>query len=115
MIIHPMTFGAPPIYLHLAMVGGIVFIAMGVQHTFANVEKPLPMIPAGALCGGCVLYLLGLFCFRLRVTSTLHSTLWVRTVSASRSQLIHERWPSQHGPVSGARAREKFVRRIMAS
>jgi low temperature requirement protein LtrA len=58
-------------YLHLMMVGGIVFIALGVKQTIADVEHPLPIIPASAMCGGAAAYLLGLFSFRLRITGTV--------------------------------------------
>jgi low temperature requirement protein LtrA len=58
-------------YIHLAMVGGIVFIALGVRQTIADAEHPLSAIPAGAICGGATVYLLGLFAFRLRVTGTV--------------------------------------------
>jgi low temperature requirement protein LtrA len=54
-------------YIHLSMVAGIVFVALGVKKTVSSVENPLQMIPAVALCGGVALYLLGLSAFRLRV------------------------------------------------
>jgi low temperature requirement protein LtrA len=53
-------------YLHLPMVGGIVFAALGVEETLAHVAEPLGTIPAVALCGGVALYLFGLNAFRLR-------------------------------------------------
>src|ERR687897_2978313 len=53
-------------YLHLPMVAGIVFAALGVEETLAHVGEPLGMIPAVALCGGVALYLLGHNAFRLR-------------------------------------------------
>jgi low temperature requirement protein LtrA len=67
-------------YIHLAMVGGIVFIALGVRQTIADVEHPLSVIPAAAICGGVAVYLLGLFAFRLRVTGTV---LAARLVAAA--------------------------------
>jgi low temperature requirement protein LtrA len=53
-------------YLHLPMVVGIVFAALGIEQTLAHVGEPLGMIPGIALCGGVALYLLGHNAFRLR-------------------------------------------------
>ncbi len=53
-------------YLHLLMVAGIVFVALGIKKTLAHVGDPLGLIPAVALCGGVALYLLGHNAFRLR-------------------------------------------------
>ena len=53
-------------YLHLPMVAGIIFVALGVKQTLAHVGDPLGIIPAAALCGGVALYLLGHNAFRLR-------------------------------------------------
>src|ERR671917_1656977 len=53
-------------YLHLLMVAGIVFVALGIKKILAHVGDPLGIIPAVALCGGVALYLLGHNAFRLR-------------------------------------------------
>jgi low temperature requirement protein LtrA len=53
-------------YLHLPMVAGIIFAALGIEQTLAHVGEPLGKIPAVALCGGVALYLLGHNAFRLR-------------------------------------------------
>src|ERR687896_1674878 len=53
-------------YLHLPMVAGIIFLALGIKQTLAHVGDPLGTIPAVALCGGVALYLLGHNAFRLR-------------------------------------------------
>ena len=53
-------------YLHLPMVAGIIFVALGIKQTLAHVGDPLGTIPAVALCGGVALYLLGHNAFRLR-------------------------------------------------
>jgi low temperature requirement protein LtrA len=58
-------------YLHLTLVAGIIFVALGFKKTLAHVEDPLEMIPAVALCGGAALYLLGHNAFRLRDTGTV--------------------------------------------
>jgi low temperature requirement protein LtrA len=53
-------------YLHLPMVAGIIFAALGAKQTLAHVGDPLGTIPAVAMCGGVALYLLGHNAFRLR-------------------------------------------------
>jgi low temperature requirement protein LtrA len=53
-------------YLHLPMVAGIIFAALGIEQTLAHTGDPLETIPAVALCGGVALYLLGHNAFRLR-------------------------------------------------
>jgi low temperature requirement protein LtrA len=53
-------------YLHLPMVAGIIFAALGIKQTLAHTAEPLGTIPAVALCGGVALYLLGHNAFRLR-------------------------------------------------
>jgi len=58
-------------YLHLPMVAGIIFAALGVEKTLAHVGEPLGTIPAVALCGGVALYLLGHNAFRLREEGSL--------------------------------------------
>jgi low temperature requirement protein LtrA len=58
-------------YLHLPMVAGIIFSALGLKLTLAHVGEPLGTIPAVALCGGVALYLLGHSAFRLREEGSL--------------------------------------------
>jgi low temperature requirement protein LtrA len=53
-------------YLHLPIVAGVIFVALGIKQTLAHVGEPLGTIPAVALCGGVALYLLGHNAFRLR-------------------------------------------------
>jgi low temperature requirement protein LtrA len=57
-------------YLHLPMVAGIIFVALGVKQTLSHVGDPLGTIPAVALCGGIALYLLG------------HNAFWLRDVGS---------------------------------
>ena len=57
-------------YLHLPMVAGIIFYAVGVKKTIAHVGDPLHTVPAVALCGGVALYLLAHVAFRLRNMGT---------------------------------------------
>jgi low temperature requirement protein LtrA len=53
-------------YLQMLMVAGIIFVALGLKKTIADIGDPLGTIPAVALCGGVALYLLGHNAFRLR-------------------------------------------------
>lgn len=53
-------------YIHLLIVGSIIFVALGIEQTIAHVGKPLGVIPAIAFCGGCGLYLFGHNAFRFR-------------------------------------------------
>jgi low temperature requirement protein LtrA len=67
-------------YLHLPMVAGIIFVALGVKQTLAHVGDPLGLIPAAALCGGVALYLLGHNAFRLRDVGSVSVPRLVVTV-----------------------------------
>jgi len=58
-------------YLHLPMVAGIIFAALGIEQTLAHTGEPLGTIPAVALCGGIALYLVGHNAFRLRVEGSV--------------------------------------------
>ena len=42
-------------YLHLPIVAGIIFAALGIEQTLAHTGEPLGTIPAVALCGGVAL------------------------------------------------------------
>lgn len=46
-------------YLHLPIVAGIIFVAVGLEEVVSYVTEPLALIPVASLYGGCVLYLLG--------------------------------------------------------
>jgi low temperature requirement protein LtrA len=67
-------------YLHLPMVAGIIFAALGIKQTLAHVGAPLGTIPAVALCGGVALYLLGHNAFRLREVGSVSVPRLVVTV-----------------------------------
>jgi low temperature requirement protein LtrA len=67
-------------YLHLPMVAGIIFVALGIKQTLAHVGAPLGPIPAVALCGGVALYLLGHNAFRLRDVGSVSVPRLVVTV-----------------------------------
>jgi low temperature requirement protein LtrA len=62
------------------MVGGIIFVALGIKQTLAHVGDPLGTIPAVALCGGVALYLLGHNAFRLRDVGSVSVPRLVVTV-----------------------------------
>ncbi|MDS0292639.1 low temperature requirement protein A [Halogeometricum luteum] len=53
-------------YIHLLMVGGVIYVALGIERTLAHFDEPLGLLPAVALCGGCALYLFGHNAFRYR-------------------------------------------------
>ena len=61
--------------LHLPLIAGVIFAALGLKKTLAHVGDPLELIPAVALCGGVALYLLAHNAFRFRL---------VRSVSGAR-------------------------------
>ncbi len=67
-------------YLHLPMVVGIIFVALGIKQTLAHVGDPLGTVSAVALCGGVALYLLGHNCFRLREVGSVSLPRLVVTV-----------------------------------
>ena len=58
-------------YLHLPLVGGIVFFAFGLETTLHHIHKTLDTVPAIALCGGVALYLLGHVAFLRRTTGRI--------------------------------------------
>jgi low temperature requirement protein LtrA len=64
-------------YLHFPMIAGIVLLALGMKKVLGDVDEPLKIVPAIALCGGAALYLVGHIAFRLRNVGTLnrHRTL----------------------------------------
>lgn len=53
-------------YLHVLMILGIVFLALGLKKCLLDVGEPLKLIPSAALFGGVALYLVGHILFRLR-------------------------------------------------
>src|SRR5919106_3420625 len=67
-------------YLHLPMVAGIIFVALGIKQTLAHVGDPLGSVSAVALCGGVALYLLGHNAFRLRDVGSVSVPRLVVTV-----------------------------------
>jgi low temperature requirement protein LtrA len=58
-------------FLHLAIVSGIVLLALGVKKTLEHVDDELKLIAALGLCGGVALYLLADVAFRARCLGVL--------------------------------------------
>ena len=67
-------------YLHLAMVAGIVLLALGMKKTLEHPGDPLKAVPAVALVGGVAAYLLAIVAFRWRL---LHTLGRVRPITAA--------------------------------
>ena len=55
----------------MPMVTGIVLLALGVKKTLGDVDEPLKLVPAVALCGGTALYLVAQVAFRLALRGRL--------------------------------------------
>jgi low temperature requirement protein LtrA len=70
-------------YVHLLMIGGIIFIALGIEQTLAHVSEPLRLVSAVALCGGGTLYLCGHNAYRYRDHGTVSVPRAVAAVVAS--------------------------------
>jgi low temperature requirement protein LtrA len=59
-------------YIHLALVAGIVLVALGMKKAIGHSDGHLDDVPAFALLGGTAIYLLGLVAFRWRHVHTLN-------------------------------------------
>ncbi|HSS04207.1 MAG TPA: low temperature requirement protein A [Solirubrobacterales bacterium] len=59
-------------YLHLAMVAGIVLVALGLKTTIGHFSGHLDTVPTFALLGGLAFYLLGHVAFRYRHVHTIN-------------------------------------------
>jgi low temperature requirement protein LtrA len=81
-------------YIHLSMVGSIIFIALGIEQTLAHVGKPLGTIAAVALFGGGALYLLGHNAFRFRDHGTVSVLRLVVAATALVLILVAVRVPA---------------------
>ena len=76
-------------YLHLPMIVGIIFVALGLERSVVHVAEPLGVIPAVALCGGSALYLLGHVAFRLYdIRSVNVARLVVAAVAVTLTALV---------------------------
>jgi low temperature requirement protein LtrA len=59
-------------YIHLALVAGIVLVALGMKTSIGHFDQSLDSVPAFALLGGTAIYLLGLVAFRYRHVHTIN-------------------------------------------
>ncbi len=59
-------------YIHLALVAGIVLVALGLKVAIGHHDEHLHSVPAFALFGGTAAYLLGLVAFRYRHVHTIN-------------------------------------------
>jgi low temperature requirement protein LtrA len=59
-------------YIHLALVAGIVLVALGMKTAIGHSGEHLHAVPAFALLGGVAVYLLGLVGFRYRHVHTIN-------------------------------------------
>jgi low temperature requirement protein LtrA len=58
--------------MHLAMVAGIVLVALGLKVAIGHTGDHLRTVPSFALLGGLAVYLLGLVAFRYRHVRTIN-------------------------------------------
>ena len=65
-------------HAHLPMIMGAIFFSLGVKKTLAHTDEVLSIVPAAALCGGLILYLLGQVGLRVRCGRSL---AWPRIVA----------------------------------
>jgi low temperature requirement protein LtrA len=75
-------------YLHLPIVLGVMFFALGVKRTLANLGEPLPPIAAAALGAGPALYLVSLSVLRLRNFGALNRQRLVAAALAAAAGLL---------------------------
>ena len=61
-------------YLHLPMIAGIVLFALGLKITTHDVDEPLAMLPAVALCGGLSLFYWAHVGMRIRLVHFIRRT-----------------------------------------
>jgi low temperature requirement protein LtrA len=59
-------------YIHLALIAGIVLVALGLKVAIGHHDEHLHTVPAFALLGGTAVYLLGLVAFRYRHVHTIN-------------------------------------------
>ena len=65
-------------FSHIPMIIGAIFFSLGVKKTLAHTDEVLALIPAVALCGGLILYLIGQMALRARCGGRV---AWPRVVA----------------------------------
>ena len=70
-------------YLHLPLVAGVVFFALGVHEAVAAPGEPLPLLPAVALAGGVAMFYVGDVAYRWRDHHQLATGRLVAAVGAA--------------------------------
>jgi len=68
--------------MHGLLIAGIILTALGVKKTIGDVDEPLKLVPAAALCGGVAVYLLGHVAIRLRSVRSLNRQRLVAAIVA---------------------------------
>lgn len=76
-------------YLHLPIIAGIIFFALGAKKTLAHVDEPLKLLEAVALSGGLALYLTAEVLFMLRVNGYLSIPRIVAAITLVGVILLH--------------------------
>lgn len=70
-------------YLHLPLVAGVVFFALGVHEAVADATEPVSLLPAVALAGGVAVFFLGDVAYRWRDHHQLAASRLVAGVGAA--------------------------------
>lgn len=70
-------------YLHLPLVAGVVFFALGVHEAVAAPGEPLPLLPVVALAGGVAMFYVGDVAYRWRDHHQLATGRLVAAVGAA--------------------------------
>ena len=81
-------------YLHLLMIAGLIFVALGLEKSVLRVWEPLSLLPAVALCGGGALYLLGHVAFELRDMGDVNAPRLVAAVAVGAFVPVAVRVPA---------------------
>jgi low temperature requirement protein LtrA len=81
-------------YLHMPMVAGVVFLALGVKKAVAHAEDALGLVPSAALYGGAALYFAAHVLFRLRAIGSLSRPRMLVAAALAASAAVGTRVPA---------------------